>query len=124
MHKHTKTHKLCLFSLLSFSIFIYIGFIDEAQAKRQCGLASWYGKAGQKTASGEPVRPTALTAAHRKLRFGTKVTVENMKNGRTVVVRINDRGPFIRGRIIDVSRAAAQRLGFLSRGITKVCISY
>ncbi len=64
-----------------------------------------------------------MTAAHRTLRFGTKVRVRNRRNGRSVVVRINDRGPFTRGRIIDVSRAAARRLGFVGRGSANVCIS-
>jgi rare lipoprotein A len=62
-----------------------------------------------------------LTAAHRSLAFGTKVKVTNRNNGRTVVVRINDRGPFIRGRVIDLSRAAAQNIGMVSSGTAKVC---
>ena len=62
-----------------------------------------------------------LTAAHRSLRFGTKVKVTNRNNGRTVVVRINDRGPFIRGRVLDLSRAAAQNIGMVSSGTAKVC---
>ncbi|MBB3299173.1 rare lipoprotein A [Rhizobium sp. BK077] len=62
-----------------------------------------------------------MTAAHRSLAFGTKVKVTNRNNGRTVVVRINDRGPFIRGRVLDLSRAAAQNIGMVSSGTAKVC---
>jgi rare lipoprotein A len=67
------------------------------------------------------MNPAILTAAHRTLAFGTKVKVTNRNNGRTVVVRINDRGPFIRGRVIDLSRAAAQNIGMVSSGTAKVC---
>jgi rare lipoprotein A len=73
------------------------------------GLASVY--SDRRTASGEAMDPAALTAAHRTLPFGTEVTVINHDNGRTVVVRINDRGPFVRGRVIDLSPAAARALG-------------
>lgn len=64
-----------------------------------------------------------MTAAHRSLPFGTRIKVTNRDNGRTVVVRINDRGPFIRGRMLDLSRAAAQRLGFVRSGHTSVCLA-
>ncbi|MBB3132767.1 rare lipoprotein A [Rhizobium pisi] len=67
------------------------------------------------------MNPAVLTAAHRSLAFGTKVKVTNSHNGRTVVVRINDRGPFIRGRVLDLSRAAAQNIGMVSSGTAKVC---
>lgn len=67
------------------------------------------------------MNPAILTAAHRSLAFGTRVKVTNRNNGRTVVVRINDRGPFIRGRVIDLSRAAAQNIGMVSSGTAKVC---
>ncbi|MCX5515670.1 septal ring lytic transglycosylase RlpA family lipoprotein [Kaistia algarum] len=90
-----------------------------AEAGSQCGRASWY-KLGGKTASGERNNPSALTAAHRSLPFGTRVKVENLKNGKFVVVRINDRGPFTGGRVIDLSRAAAQQIGMLSSGTAKV----
>jgi rare lipoprotein A len=73
------------------------------------GFASVYND--QNTASGEPMDPAALTAAHRTLPFGTKVTVTNRQNGRSTVVRINDRGPFVKGRVIDLSPAAARELG-------------
>ena len=73
------------------------------------------------TASGERMNPSKLTAAHRNLKFGTKVKVINQSNGRSVVVRINDRGPFIKNRVIDVSKAAANELGFVSSGVTSIC---
>jgi len=79
--------------------------------------------AGRKTASGEPMNPKAMTAAHKRYAFGTRLRVTNRHNGRSVIVRVNDRGPFTRGRIIDVSRAAAVQLGFKQRGHTTVCIN-
>jgi len=81
-------------------------------AKAQSGIASVYAHSGGRTASGESVVPGALTAAHRTLPFGSFVRVTNRRNGRSVVVRINDRGPFVPGRIIDLSPAAARALGF------------
>ena len=85
---------------------------NEAAAASQCGKASWY-KMGTRTASGERMNANALAAAHRTLPFGTKVRVENLANGRSVVVRINDRGPFVGGRVIDVTRGAAEQLGMI-----------
>lgn len=79
-------------------------------AAAQSGGASWYGS-GHRTANGERFNPNGLTAAHRSLPFGTRVRVENRRTGRSVVVRINDRGPFVRGRIIDLSRGSARALG-------------
>jgi rare lipoprotein A len=90
-------------------------------ASAQCGRASWYALKS-KTASGERMNPSAMTAAHRSLPFGTKVVVTNKQNGKSAVVRINDRGPFIKGRVIDVSKAAARKLGFLGAGHTPVCM--
>lgn len=86
------------------------------------GEASYYGHelAGNRTASGEHFDPAGMTAAHRTLPFGSRVRVTNTRNGRSVVVRINDRGPFVRHRVIDVSRAAAQRLGMLGAGRAQV----
>ena len=93
-----------------------------APAAAQCGGASWYALYSQ-TASGEQMDPSELTAAHRTLPFGTKLKVTNQKNGKTVIVRINDRGPFIKGRVIDLSKAAANRLGFISSGVTNICMA-
>ncbi len=86
------------------------------------GTASWYGGKfhGRRTASGQRYDMNAMTAAHRTLPFGTRVRVTNLRNDRAVVVTINDRGPFVRGRIIDVSRRAAERLGFRGHGTTRV----
>jgi len=91
----------------------------QADALAQTGRASWYALTS-KTASGERCNPNALTAAHPSLPFGTKVRVDNLKNGKSVVVRINDRGPFVGGRIIDVTKAAARVLGFIGAGTAKV----
>lgn len=86
------------------------------------GVASFYGRRfhGRRTANGERFNMNAMTAAHKTLPFGTKVRVTNPRNGKSVVVRINDRGPFVRGRTIDVSRAAARELGMISRGHARV----
>ncbi|MEI7952428.1 MAG: septal ring lytic transglycosylase RlpA family protein [Synechococcaceae cyanobacterium ELA182] len=86
------------------------------------GQASWYGPGfyGNRTASGEVLRPGTLTAAHRYLAFGTKVRVTNLQNGLSAVVRINDRGPFHGGRIIDLAHGAAQQLGVTSSGTAQV----
>ena len=88
----------------------------------QVGMASWYGGQfhGRTTASGEPFDMNAMTAAHRTLPFGTNVRVTNLDNGRSVVVRINDRGPYAKRRIIDLSRHAAEQLGFRKAGVAKV----
>jgi rare lipoprotein A len=87
------------------------------------GMASYYGnESGSHTATGERFNPYALTAAHRTLPFGTKIRVTNLWNGRSVIVRINDRGPFIRGRIIDVSYGAARQLGMIGSGVASVKI--
>jgi rare lipoprotein A len=82
-------------------------------------MASYYGS-GKFTASGEKFNPHGLTAAHRTLPFGTKVRVVNVRTGKSVVVRINDRGPFIRGRIIDLAAGAARAVGLMRSGVGKV----
>ncbi|MBI4165177.1 MAG: septal ring lytic transglycosylase RlpA family protein [Acidobacteria bacterium] len=86
------------------------------------GLASWYGERfqGKTTANGEIYDMNGLTAAHRDLHMGTWVEITNLRNGRSVTVRINDRGPSIRGRMIDVSKATARALGFVGAGVTTV----
>jgi rare lipoprotein A len=88
----------------------------------QTGYASYYARAhdGLRTASGERYDMDEMTAAHRTLPFGTRVRVTNLENGRDVVVRINDRGPFRKGRVIDVSYAAARKLGLVHSGVAKV----
>jgi rare lipoprotein A len=102
-------------AVLAVSITVQSG----EPASAEVGRASWYALTS-KTASGERCDPNAMTAAHPSLPFGTKVKVENLRNGRSVVVRINDRGPFVGGRIIDVTRAVAERLGFRAAGTAKV----
>ncbi len=90
----------------------------------QQGWASWYGPRfhGRRTANGERFNKFHLTAAHRTLPFNTRVRVTNLQNGRSIVVRINDRGPYIRGRIIDLSYAAAQQLGMHRQGVIQVTV--
>jgi rare lipoprotein A len=100
------------------------GFFSAVDAKSlQAGAASWYGPGfqGRKTANGERFNTHALTAAHRSLPFGSRVKVTNNQTGRSVVVRINDRGPFVHGRIIDLSKASAQAIGI--SGVGRVTLS-
>lgn len=107
------------------------GFYTQAPARADdkievlqtiTGSASWYGGQfhGRKTANGERYDMNELTAAHKTLPFGTKVRVTNERNGKAVVVRINDRGPFVGRRVIDLSRGAAQAVGMISQGVAKV----
>jgi rare lipoprotein A len=84
----------------------------STSALAESGIASVYVHSGSKTASGERANPAGLTAAHRTLAFGTHVRVTNRRNGRSITVRINDRGPFVRGRVIDITPAGALSLGF------------
>lgn len=88
------------------------------------GKASYYGGRfhGRKTASGERFNKNAMTAAHKKLRFGTRVRVTNLQNGRVVIVRINDRGPYGPGRVIDLSEAAARRVDMIRAGVVPVTV--
>jgi rare lipoprotein A len=92
----------------------------------ETGLASWYGPRlhGKLTASGEIFNQEKFTAAHRTLPWGSRVKVTNLANGKSVVVQINDRGPSVRGRILDVSRAAARALGMVKSGTTTVRIEW
>lgn len=105
----------CLFCLCSCSRKI-----------TETGKASFYADKfqGRKTASGEVFKQGNLTAAHRTLPFGTKVKVVNLANGRSVKVTINDRGPFVTGRLIDVSKKAARKLGMVDTGVASVEIRY
>jgi rare lipoprotein A len=90
----------------------------------QVGVASWYGPGfhGRLTASGERFDQQAMTAAHRKLPLGTRVKVTNLENDRFVIVEINDRGPYIRGRVLDLSKGAARSLGMVEDGLAEVRI--
>ncbi len=112
-----------LFAALLLSACASQGVVDP-HGYRAEGQASWYGTKhhGRKTASGERFDQHALTAAHRQLPFGTRVQVTNLRNGKRVAVRINDRGPYSRGRLIDVSKAAAEQLDMLKSGTAPVRI--
>lgn len=96
--------------------------LSRTGTQRFRGLASYYGSefAGRLTASGEPYDPRAFTAAHRDLPFGTRLRVRNLRNGRSVIVRINDRGPWHPERILDLSEAAATALDMLRAGVVEV----
>lgn len=96
--------------------------LPAAEAAAQCGRASWYALTSR-TASGERMNPSALTAAHRTLPFGTRIKVTNQTNGKSVVVRVNDRGPFIKGRVLDLSRGAAGQIGMIGAGQAAVCMA-
>lgn len=94
----------------------------SAPADAQTGMASFY-KSGKRTANGERFNPNGYTAAHRSLKFGTKVRVTNLRNGRSVIVRINDRGPFVGGRIIDLTYGAAKAVGMYGSGVAEVRVA-
>lgn len=104
--------------LILATFAVALALLGDAQA----GQASYYGERfhGRLTASGERYDMHAMTCAHRTLRFGTIVRVTNLRNGRTATCRITDRGPFVRGRVIDVSRAMAVKLGMLNAGVVPV----
>lgn len=102
---------------------VVVGCASHALIRaRDTGIASYYGDEfqGRTTSNGERFDQRAMTAAHRTLAFGTRVRVTNLDNGKEVVVRINDRGPFVEGRIIDLSFAAAERLGMVKAGLARV----
>jgi rare lipoprotein A len=110
-------------NIVTVGLFSAAALLPLSAAKaEQVGSASWYALTSR-TASGEMMDPSAMTAAHPSLPFGTKVLVENLTNGQSVVVRINDRGPFVGGRIIDVSKAAASSLGMIGSGVAKVRVA-
>lgn len=90
---------------------------------KSCGGASWYSLPGRTTASGQIMNPKSMTVAHKTLPFGTKIRVTSQTSGESVTLTVVDRGPFIKGRIIDVTKAAAEKLGFRHKGVDKVCIS-
>jgi rare lipoprotein A len=110
--------------LLALAVLALTLPFGAARASVQEGIVSWYGERFQDrpTASGELFDFSDLTMAHPSLPFGTKVRVTNLRNGRSVVVRVNDRGPFVGSRIADLSQAAAASLGMLSRGLARARI--
>jgi rare lipoprotein A len=114
--------KRILAALYACAFLLPIAIHQSAPAVAQVGMASYY-KYGGKTANGERFDPKAYTAAHRYLKFGTRVLVTNLLNGRSVIVRINDRGPFVGGRIIDLSYSAAMAVGLHSSGVAKVRVA-
>ena len=105
------------------SLFTLHYSLLQAQGLQQ-GKASFYAKSfsGRKTASGERLHPDSLTCAHRSYPFGTKLKVYNPANGRSVIVRVTDRGPFVRGRIVDLSWRAAKELGIIAQGVAVVTV--
>jgi rare lipoprotein A len=114
--------KIVLVTVATLASQFFPLLLARASAEDQSGIASVYStESGSRTASGQHLNPAALTAAHRSLSFGSKVRVTNKGNGRSVVVTINDRGPFVRGRVIDVTPAAARALGF--SGLTQVTLN-
>lgn len=126
MHIHLTTRLFCALLIVSVATCGSAPRVEPSMAPGvptvATGTASWYGPGfdGKTTASGEIFNQNLLTAAHRTLPFGTIVRVKCLKNGRTVDVRINDRGPFTKGRIIDLSKAAAAQIGLIERGIGPV----
>jgi rare lipoprotein A len=102
-----------------FAGLIAASIFGATAASAATGYASYY-KSGKLTANGERYIPSGLTAAHRQLPFGTKLKVTNLRNGKTVIVRVNDRGPFVRKRILDLSFGAAKAIGLQRAGIGKI----
>jgi rare lipoprotein A len=116
-------HIVVVAALVTGSMSFVTG--ETLAAGNQCGTASWYGPGfhGRKAASGETYNQNAMTAAHKTLPFGTKLKVTNEKTGKSVTVKINDRGPYHGGRVIDLSKAAASQLGIVKAGTGKVCFT-
>ena len=112
---------IVLIIILSFFFLLSSGSVENYP---QYGNASWYGGKfhGRKTANGERFNKHGFTGAHKKLPFGTIIRVTNLRNGKEVYIRVNDRGPFAKGRIVDLSLAAAEVIGFNGRGVIKVKI--
>ena len=109
-----------------FAFLLFSSLLSCSSKITESGKASYYADKfeGRKTASGEIFRQSAVTAAHKTLPFGTMVTVKNLSNGKTVKVVINDRGPFVTGRIIDLSKKAAQKIDLVQTGVAIVEIKY
>ncbi len=116
-----RVRTVCVAVFLGWGGAAACGVLLVSDARAESGIASHYNYGGRKSASGEIIRTDALTAAHRTLPFGTMVKVTNRRNGKSVTVRINDRGPFIRGRVIDVTPAGARALGF--KGLVPVTLA-
>jgi rare lipoprotein A (peptidoglycan hydrolase) len=125
--KKTRGVMLRIFCMFAFAILVAVPSVAEARSSKKkisgsnLVSASYYWQ-GQKTASGERFNPHGLTAAHRSLPFGTKLRVVNPRNGRSVTVRVTDRGPFIKGRSLDLSLGAAKVLGITAQGVARVAM--
>ena len=111
---------------LTLFVFACICFASCGRVIKESGKASYYSDKfiGRPTASGEKFKQNKLTAASKTLPFGTKVKVKNLSNGKTVKVHINDRGPFVEGRIIDLTSKAARRIGMIRQGVASFVIKY
>jgi len=113
-------------SLLKYCLFLFLiiqfNVVFSQKNYNKTGMASYYADKfeGRKTASGEIYKHSKLTAAHRTLPFGTKLKITNLKNGKSVIVRVNDRGPFVKGRIVDLSKRAAMQIDLIKAGVAKV----
>ncbi len=114
--------EILIFGVATFILVLGLAAAMVANSYYEVGIASWYGPGfhGKRTASGEIYDMYGISAAHKTLPFGTIVKVVDLETGRSVVVRINDRGPFIEGRIIDLSYGAAKELGMVEKGLAKV----
>lgn len=114
------------YALLLTAGLLFITSCRSGKQASEVGMASYYHDkfVGRKTANGEKYRKSKKTAAHQTLPFGTRVKVTNLANGRSVKVRINDRGPFAKGRIIDLSKSAARKVGLIQAGVAKVKLEY
>lgn len=114
-----------MFKKLFTAAFLLASLVPAEAQARQCGVASWYGPGlyGNQTSSGEVFRPGTMTAAHPYISLGSRVRVTNLDNGRSAVVRVNDRGPFVGNRIIDLAHGAAKFLGVMGPGLANVCVS-
>jgi rare lipoprotein A len=120
---HFTKHKLKFLSLTASTLAILLTACGGSKsAFTQSGQGSYYADkfAGKRTASGTPYRPGKLTAAHNTLPFGTKIKVTNAKTGRSVKVTVNDRGPHVKGRIVDLSKKAAKKIGLVEAGVAPV----
>jgi len=113
--------KMCVTALLGI-VMLFATPSSAIQSDQPKTVIASYYQYGSRTASGERYNPDGLTAAHRTLPFGTKLKVTNIANGQSVIVRVNDRGPFIKSRTIDLSRGAARAIGMLNAGVARVAL--
>lgn len=114
--------EILIFGAMTFALALGLVATIVATSYYEVGIASWYGPGfhGKRTASGEIYNMYGISAAHKTLPFGTIVRVVDLETGKSVVVRVNDRGPFVEGRIIDLSYGAAQKLGMVEKGLARV----